>query len=530
MHQKGSEGIKKAKAFFRAQKTKNVLQTLGRIIAAIGVVGGGWAMALIAGGMREGIAPHLLPQTLPLLVSGVWYIDRFAAVFGVILAAATLVHLCERSPGVFKSAFGAMFLVLGVISAATPMTLIAWLLVVTLTGIRAVAQKERMGFVFAMGAIMLSILLLSGGAFLADMTIVASISSQLPEKTVLLALVFLFAGALASVRWFAGAYLLIPMYITLRLCLFFLGSAPALLLTLVALLSALMALHHARKRHQHAITQSHLYLLFFAVPLTMIAVNMQVVTAVQCFLFGGITLAAAGILGDYRRGGLHTQEKEMGIQKFLRSPLPGTLPGMGILLLLAGLGVLWQAAGTAGERGFIVLLIGITLGTALFLGRFFVQQGNGGTQRARMGGAQSLILFVGAIAYAHILAYLGTTIGGEVPDARIEIDFAQNVLTLVPWMLLGVSALVVGGVMIMKKMKPGAWVKIAGSACTLMERIEGYLTYPKVATRVGAYGTSMKQMLSAALTEGEHRLAQMSMKEAGVVLLAFFLVTLIILF
>jgi hypothetical protein len=522
--------MKKAKAFFRAQKTKNVLQTLGRIIAAIGVVGAGWAMALIAGGMREGIAPHLLPQTLPLLVSGVWYIDRFAAVFGVILAAATLVHLCERSPGVFKSAFGAMFLVLGVISAATPMTLIAWLLVVTLGGVRAVAQKERMGFVFAMGAMMLSILLLSGGAFLADMTIVASISSQLPEKTVLLALVFLFAGALASVRWFAGAYLLIPMYITLRLCLFFLGTAPTLLITLVALLSALMALYFARKRNQHAIMQSYMYLLFFAVPLTMIAVNMQIVTAVQCFLFGGITLAAAGILGDYRRGGVQGQEKEMSIQQFLLSPLPGTLPGMGLLLLFAGLGVLWQAAETVGEKGFTALLIVITLGTTLFLARFFVQQGNGGTQRAFVGGVQSFILLIGAIAYAHILSYLGTTIGGEAPDARIEIAFAETVLTLIPWMLLGASALFVGGAMIMKKKKPDAWAKIAGSARAFVERIEGYLALPKVATQGGVYGTSMKQTLNAALTEGEHRLTQMTMKEASVVLLAFFLVTLIILF
>ncbi len=446
----------KVRGFFYNKKVTHA-GNIGLRAALFGIIAwGGWGTARIATGMQDGVAPDFVPQTLPLLLSGVLYVDRFAAVVVTLLALALLLELTRQNARSIKSILGTGILVLGVLTAATPLTLVAWLFLVLLVHVRNVAKKEQGLVLTSMGALMLSVLLLSGGAFLAEMTIVATIAAELARPTVLLALALLFGGSLASVRWLTGAYVLVPVYITLRLCLFFLGAAPAMLVTVIALGAAVLAWRSARAQSAYAVYRAHLFAFFMAIPLTMIAVNVQNIAAVQAFLFGGIALAASAVIGY---GAYEKKESDVHpLELLFRTPLPGTFSGMGFLLLVCGLAVLGEQATSFAEQVFLGIVAGVTVYTwgALMM-RMAKRSSEHVSLPAPFQAMRIALLALLAGSFAHILAYLGTTIGGEIPDSKIEIAFTSTVLTITPWMLLLLSAVLFVGVKIFSEKKPELW-------------------------------------------------------------------------
>ena len=516
--------------FLRADRTKRVARGVLLGLASLGVLWTGWQSTLLAGGLREGVAPQFLPHTLPLLFSGVLYLDRFAGVFGVILSAILLLTFLEGSRSAFKKGLFAGIFVLGVIASSTPLTLVAWLVATTVFCVKHVAQSERRGFVVSMMAIVLSVLLLSGGAFLADMAIVSTVSSQLPAASIFLSLILLFGGALWSIRSLEGAYVLIPIYITLRLCLFFLGSAPALLLTVVAVIAALAAMYTARSTAAYAPARASVYLLFMAVPLTMIAVEMQVIDAVQCFLFGGLAVATAGILGGIPtvwptrvRMGAHM------LSRFVRSVLPGTFMGTGALLLFAGFISLAQFTGPV-EIVYLAFLALLTFCTFLFLTRSLFAHEIRVAPWNLSGVVQAIVLLGGGIFFAQILAYLGTTIGGNAPDSKIAIVFGATTLSFTPWILFVASAVLVAACMLVKKYQVALWDRVVLLTRRLFTHLDRWSVYPKYVSSFFAHGVRGRSWLDASAMSLEQRAAHMTLKERGVLMVALFIVTIIVLF
>ncbi len=500
------------------------------ILASIFTVKTGWLLAQIATGLKEGIAPSIFPRTLPLLFSGVLYIDRFAAVFGVILAAVLLITFLQGSSRALKNGLLVGVVVCGVLSAATPLTLVGWLVIALVCSVKNVVPKEWLCFLASMTAIMLSILLLSGGAFLADMTIVASVSSQLPSSMILLALLLLFGGSLWSIRHLEGAYLLIPVYVVLRLCLFFLGSAPALLLTMVSIVATLLALHEARTVRAHTIARSSVYILFMSVPLTMIAVQMQNITAVQCFLFGGLAVAAAGIVADVSviwPTVFGSWAKRTSI--FMRSALPGTFMGMGAILLLGGFFSLGQAVGTI-ERLYLTLLAIFTLLTFMFMGRKLMMQEVRLSSLAFSGIVQSLLLLAGGVFFAQMLALLGTTIGGDIPDAKIDFVFGATTFSFTPWILCVGGLLIVVLCGVMKKYKPLLWEYFARPIRAGLSWIDAHYRVPQTIRTLRTSVTNSIDTLDASLRSWEDRSLRMNGKESALLLILLFVVTFIVLF
>lgn len=499
-------------------------------LASLGVLWTGWQSALIAGGLREGVAPQFLPHTLPLLFSGALYIDRFAALFGVILSAALLLIFTEGSRGALKTGIFSGIFVLGIFAASTPLTLVAWLTAVTVYYVRHVAQAERRGFVVSMSAMSLSVLLLSGGAFLADMTIVSSVSAQLSKGSVFLALTLLFGGALWSVRSLGGVYVLIPAYITLRLCLFFLGGASVFLLTVVSIVAALAALYVARSAGTHALLRSSTFLLFMCVPLTMLAVQVQVIDAVQCFLFGGLTIATAGIIGGFSAVWPARIQQEANILlRFLQSALPGTFLGIGALLLFTGFVSLGQLAGPV-ESLYLFLLAVITFCTFLFLSRMLFTQTVRTGSFPISGAIQTILLVGGSIFFAQMLTYLGTTIGGSLPDTRVEIVLGANTFSFTPWILFVGSAVLVLLFMLMKRYQPTAWNRMSRIVHVCFTWLDAHLVPKKFVSLFTVYNAKGSAWLTTSAATLEDRSLRMTLKERGLLILGLFIVTLIVLF
>ena len=523
--------VRRIWAFFIDHRTKHLARGMLLCLASLGVVWTGWQSALIAGGLREGVAPHILPQTLPLLFSGALYFDRFAGVFGVILSIMLLLTFAEGSRGALKKGLIAGIFVLGIVTSSTPMTLVAWLVVTTVFYVAHVAQRERRGFVVSMMAIALSILLLSGGAFLADMTIVSTVSSQLPAASVFLALVLLFGGSLWSTRSLEGAYALIPVYITLRLCLFFLGSAPTLLLTIVAVVAMLAAMHFARSTEAHAPARASTYMLFMAVPLTMISVEMRVIDAVQCFLFGGLAIAISGIVSGISMA--WPTRMRMGanvLARFVQSALPGTFMGMGVLLLFAGFISLAQFTGPI-ETAYLILLALLTFCTVLLMTRSLFAREVRTIPWNISGILQTLVLLAGGIFFAQILAYLGTTIGGDVPDSRIAIVLGAKTLSFIPWILFVVSAVFVAAFLVLKRYQLAIWDHLIRFVHRFFARIDYWFGHPaRYISSLWAYGAKSVTWLDMSVANLEHRSASMTLQERGLLIIALFILTIIVLF
>lgn len=499
-------------------------------LASLGVLWTGWQSALITGGLQAGAAPQFLPHTLPLLFSGALYIDRFAALFGVILSAVLLLIFTEGSRGALKTGIFSGIFVLGVFSASTPLTLVAWLTAVTVYYVRHVAQAERRGFVVSMSAMSLSVLLLSGGAFLADMTIVSTVSAQLSEGSVLLALILLFGGALWSVRSLGGAYVLIPAYITLRLCLFFLGGASVLLLTVVSVIAALAALYVARSAGTHAFLRSSAFLLLMCVPLTMLAVQVQVIDAVQCFLFGGLTIATAGIIGGFSAVWPVRVQREANILlRFLQSALPGTFMGTGALLLFTGFVSLGQLAGPA-ESLYLLLLAIITFCTFLFLSRMLFTQTVRTGSFPLSGVIQTVLLVGGSLFFAQMLTYLGTTIGGNLPDTKVEIVLGASTFSFTPWILFVGSAVLVLLFMLVKRYQPMAWNRMSRIVHMCFAWLDAHTVPKKLVSLFAGYNAKGGTWFTTSVATFEDRSSRMTLKERGLLILALFIVTLIVLF
>lgn len=499
-------------------------------LASLGVLWIGWQSALIAGGLREGVIPQFLPQTLPLLFSGVLYIDRFAAVFGVILSAFLLLVFTEGSRGALKTGILSGVFVLGILAASTPLTLVAWLTAITVYYVTHVAQAERRGFVVSMTAMSLSILLLSGGAFLADMTVVSSVSAQLSEGSVFLALALLFGGALWSVRSLTGAYVLIPVYITLRLCLFFLGGASVLLLSVVSVLAALAALYAARTARAHAFLRSSTFLLFMSVPLTMLAVQVQVIDAVQCFLFGGLAIVAAGMIGGFSAVWPVRVQREVNILlRFLQSALPGTFMGTGALLLFMGFVSLGQLAGPA-ESLYLLLLAVITFCTLLFLSKMLFTQTVRTGSFPLSGVIQAALLVGGAVFFAHMLTYLGTTIGGDVPDAVVEVVLGANTFSFTPWILFVGSAVLILLLMLVKRYQPKIWDRVSHVVHVCFTWLDAHVVPHKLISLFVMYNGKGRAWLTTSAAALDDRSVRMGYKERALLLFALFIVTLIVLF
>lgn len=498
-------------------------------MGSVAIAWGGWEAALIASGKAQGITPSFLPATLPLLVSGTLYIDRFAAVFCVMLAAALLIALLRGGKGAWASV-GASVVVLGILAASTPLTLVAWLLIAAWVVVRGVPQKQRLSFLFGMGAMVLSTLLLSGGAFLADMTVVATVSSQLPENMVFMALVLLFGGALWSVRELTGMYLLIPTYVVLRFCLFFLGSASAPLLTVVALAALIAALFTARRVGPQAYVRAAFFVLLASVPLTMMSVQLELITAVQCFLFGGLAVGAAGLLGE--AGGVCMRKEGSLVMRFLLSPLPGTLLGSGLVLLGAGLWVMGESAGSLGERVYLAMLGIALLKIAFLFARLVMKKEVRRGEGVQLSGpVQMVLLAAGAVGLAQMLALLGTTIGGETPDWIIDIALKNVTLSVMPAMLTAISAVLIALVYVAKEKKPELWQK--GATRVMRAYAYGDATMEKVTARAHALCTGVHTQYTRWvkwLEEKDARMEHAPLKEAAIVLIACVVVTLIVLF
>ncbi len=517
-------------AFFRADRTSYAGYVVFLGLISLGVLWTGWQSALIAGGLHEGTVFQFLPQTLPLLFSGTLHIDRFAGVFGVILSIVLLLTFTEASRVAFKKGIFAGFFVLGTIASSTPFTLVAWLVATTVFYVKHVAQSERRSFVVSMMAIILSVLLLSGGAFLADMTIVATVSSQLPVAIVSLALVLLFGGSFWSIRSFEGAYVLIPIYIALRLCLFFLVSAPALLLTVVAVIAIFAALYTARSTESSAPARASVYILFMAIPLTMIAVEMQLIDAVQCFLFGGLAVGTAGIVGGILTA--WPTRMRMGVSllsRFVQSVLPGTFMGTGAFLLLAGFVSLGQLAGPA-EMVYLAFLVFLVLCTFLFITRSLLAYEVRTAPWNMSGILQALILLAGGVFFAQMLAYLGTTIGGDAPDSTIAIVLGTITFSFTPWIFLVVSAGIVVIFMALKKYQSAVWGRVVQGVRHVFACLDRWFTYPEHLSFLRAYGAKGTSWLEVSVTSLEQRTARMKLQERGLLMVALFIVTIIVLF
>lgn len=532
IREKGCEAVCWVKTFVRAEKTGAVAREVLLALMSVVTAWGGWNAVQIAVGNREGVAANILPDTIPFLLSGVLYVDRFAAVFGVVLAAAVLLSFLERSRGAFWRGVQALVLVLGVISASTPFTLVAWVVLSMIVLSKDVPQKSRLGFLLSMGAIALAVLVLSGGAFLAEMTIVATVSSQLPPVAIFFALTLLFAGSLWSIRSLSGAYFLIPAYITLRLCLFFLGTAPALLLSGVALLALLFAKREILARDAHAFGRTSLYLLFMCVPLTMISVELQVITAVQCFLFGGLAIMASGVLTDTSTR-WSTAWKSAGtwLTRFVQSPIPGTLMGGGALLVLAGFIALGEATTGMLEMLYLLVLAALFLGALVFMGRALLKHEVAGGSGVQLSGPlQALLLLGGGVGFAHMLALLGTTLGGESPDSVVAIAFTQQTFSFIPWLCTVVSVAIIALIVLLQKKQPAVWDRVKNPVNKALHMVEVRYAECKLGGAVCTRAQQSHSALNASLARIEERAKHMTLKESGVLILACFVITLIVLF
>jgi hypothetical protein len=512
-------------------KTRHIGHSL-LLAAASGIsVWGGYSAARIAAGLAPGVAPSFLPATLPLLVSGTLYIDRFAAVFCVMLSAVLLLAFLRGTKGVLVEGITAAVLILGVITAATPLTLVAWLVLTGITIERSAPQKTRLRFLFAIGGIVLGTLLLSGGAFLADMTVVATVSSQLPKELILLALTLLFAGSLWSIREFKGPYMLVPAYVILRFCLFFLGSVSASFLTLAAFVAIIAACCVAHKAQAHAYTRTLFYALFMAIPLTMLAVQMQIIVAVQCFLFGGLALAFAGLLGDVRVFWAEEWSRAGGWLKILQSALPGTLLGTGSLLVLGGFWSLGETTTGIFESAYLLVLAALFVKAILLLARLTVKkeiQTAPGTQFS--GPAQALLLVALGVGFAQILALVGTTIGGKTPDWIIELPFKTQTLTITPWMCFVGSMVVIGILTLLQKKNPQIWHRLAAPVVAVYAWIDEYKKFSYVMSGAVLWGETQYRRGLLWLEGTDARMEKVPLKETALVLLACFVMTLIVLF
>lgn len=517
-------------AFCKMERVQHGIRIVLLMLASLGVLWTGWQSALIAGGLREGVAPQLLPSTLPLLFSGTLYIDRFAALFGVILSAALLLIFTEGSRGALKTGILSGVFILGVFAASTPLTLVAWLTAMTVYYARHVVQAERKGFVVSMCAMSLSVLLLSGGAFLADMTVVSTVSAQLSEGSVLLALILLFGGALWSVRSLGGVYILIPVYITLRLCLFFLGGASVLLLTVVSVIAAFAALYVARSAGAYAFLRSSAFLLFMCVPLTMLAVQVQIIDAVQCFLFGGLAIVTAGIIGGFSATWPVRVQREANILlRFLQSALPGTFMGTGALLIFVGFVSLGQLAGPT-ESVYLLFLAVITFCTFLFLSRMLFTQTVRAGSFSLSGLIQTVLLAGGSIFFAQILTYLGTTIGGNFPDTKVEIVLGASTFSFVPWILFVGSAVLVFLFMLVKRYHATIWGRMSHVVLMCFAWLDAHIVSKKLVSLFAGYNAKGSTWFTTSAATLEDWSSRMTLKERGLLILALFIVMLTVLF
>lgn len=515
----------------QAPLTKKISYTILLVAGVIFSTYAGLQSARIASGLQEGAVFAFLPQQLSLLFSGMMYIDRFAGVFGVILFAILALLFTEGSRGALTRGIYTGILVLGVVTASTPFTLVAWLVIAMSVCMREVAKKAQGGFLLSVGAIILSVLMLSGGAFLADMTIVATISSELPSQTLFLALILLFGGALWSVRSFSGAYVLIPIYITLRICLFFLGSASVPLLIFVVLIAALCALSSALTESVPR-TRAFAYLALMCIPLTMLAVGIQNITAVQCFLFGGLALLAGGVFSDVRTKwpagiSLHMLRLKM---FFTQSGLPGLFTGIGAVLV--GFGFLSLGEGTQGiERAYVVLLSILTLLTLLALGQRAYTQEIRTSSWNISGILQALVLILGGLFFAQALSYLGTTLGGEIADAVITVPLLTTSVSFAPWMLFLGSIVVVLIFGALKRYQPSVWNRVALEYQRLFAWLRVHAVFPSSLSHYFAQvSTSLLTRTHATHVHLEKRLTQAPLMERFALIITFFIVTLIILF
>lgn len=532
MRQKGKEVSQKAIHFLRLERTKQAGYRLAILAASVLTVWGGWKAALIAIGKVPGATPSFLPATLPLLVSGTLSIDRFAAVFCVILAAVLLLTFAKGTKGSLKSGIVTGIAVVGVLTAATPFTLVAWLVLVAMGEERNAPQKTRLRFLLGMGAIALSVLLFSGGAFLADMTLVATIAAQLPSGLVSLALVLLFGGSLWIVRDLKGAYLLVPAYVTLRFCLFFLGPVSAALLTLIAVIASVAALCMAKTAAHHALSRTSLYLLLAGVPLTMIAVQMQVITAVQCFLFGGIFVAVSGILGDARV--LWAKEWERAgnvLTRFFFNGIPGTFMGSGMMLMLAGFWALGENAAGAFERAYLLILAVLFIKTLLILARLVMRKNSESAEGIQFSGPlQMVIIAAASMGFAQLLTLLETTIGGETRDWTIDLSFATKTLSVMPVVCLAGGIIVVALAYLLKTKNAEVWAKISTPIVRAYAWADTY-TWPNRVWESAAKSLHEKYRQGKEwLEKTDARMAHAPLKETALVILACFVVTLIVLF
>lgn len=506
----------------------------GFLLAAAAVISawGGYGAARIAAGLASGVAPSFLPGTLPLLVSGTLYIDRFAAVFCVMLSAVLLLSFLRGTKAAFFEGITAAVLIFGVITAATPLTLVAWLVLTGIAVERSAPQKTRLRFLLAIGGIILGTLLLSGGAFLADITVVATISSQLSEELTLLALGLLFAGSLWSIREFKGPYMLVPAYVVLRFCLFFLGSASALLLTVVSFLAIVAACNTARRAQAYAYIRTLFYALFMAIPLTMLAVQMQIIVAVQCFLFGGLALAFAGLLGDVRVFWAEEWSRAGGwFAKIMQSALPGTLLGTGALLILGGFWSLNEGAASIFESVYLLVLAVLFVKTLLLLARFTVKRETQIAPGIQLSGpVQTLLLGVLGVGFAQMLALIGTTIGGETPDWVIELPFKARTLIITPWMCFVGSIVGVGLLTFVQKKYVHIWGKFAAPVIAVYTWIDGYKKFSLVIKSAVTWGEAQYLQGLSWLERIDARMEKVPRKETVLVLLVCFVMTLIVLF
>lgn len=265
----------------------------------------------------------------------------------------------------------------------------------------------------------------------------------------------------------------------------------------------------------------------------MMSVELQVITAVQCFLFGGLAIGASGVIADIPvRWPLAWKGVGAWVRRFVESALPGTLMGGGVVLVGAGFVSLAGATTGVLETLYILLLAVLTLATLVFMSRTLVQKEVIGASELQMSGpAQVILLLAGGVGFAHLLSLLGTTIGGESPDAVIAIAFAKNTFSFIPWMWTVVSVVFVAVLVLLKAKRADLWTRIAHPAHRMFDAIDTHClrTSQKGRTLHAKYQTAYAA-LDASLLRVENRVAHMTLKESGVVVLACFVITLIVLF
>ena len=183
------------------------------------------------------------------------------------------------------------------------------------------------------------------------------------------------------------------------------------------------------------------------------------------------------------------------------------------------------------ELVYIGLLAVLTLCVLLLMARYTLAREVQTVPGINVSGpVQALLLGAGGVLFAQILAHLGTTIGGESPDSVIEIAFRAKTFSFTPWMCFVGSAVIVALIMLLKARRADVWERIAAPVRRAYAWADAQYARLRVGERTQGWCMQGKTKADSSLAGLEARVARLTIKESGILILACFVVTLIVLF